>query len=59
MNNKKCYSEKLYHSIEGGESINFLTENDLLKSFEDLQTKLVELYRIERRLIFKSDSVAT
>ncbi|MGG1443667.1 aspartyl-phosphate phosphatase Spo0E family protein [Brevibacillus laterosporus] len=47
MNNKKCYSGKLYHSIEGGESINSLPKNDLLKAIEDLQQKLVELYRTE------------
>ncbi|WPS85392.1 aspartyl-phosphate phosphatase Spo0E family protein (plasmid) [Brevibacillus halotolerans] len=49
-NNKKCYSRKLYHSIRRGErinSINSLSENDLLKALEDLRQKLVEVYRIE------------
>ncbi|MGG0871356.1 aspartyl-phosphate phosphatase Spo0E family protein [Brevibacillus laterosporus] len=33
--------------MKGGKSIISLSENDLLKSFEDLQQKLVELYRTE------------
>nr|WP_068794301.1 aspartyl-phosphate phosphatase Spo0E family protein [Brevibacillus laterosporus] len=33
--------------MKGGKSINSLSENDLLKAFEDLQQKLVELYRTE------------
>nr|WP_277548648.1 aspartyl-phosphate phosphatase Spo0E family protein [Brevibacillus laterosporus] len=41
--------------MKGGKSINSLSENDLLKAFEDLQQKLVELYLKEGS--FSSPSV--
>ncbi|MFB0832776.1 Spo0E family sporulation regulatory protein-aspartic acid phosphatase [Brevibacillus laterosporus] len=52
---QQCCSGKLYHRIKGGKSINSLSENDLLKAFEDLQQKLVELYLKEGS--FSSPSV--